>query len=179
MNPEIYFSQIREDSIVERQITATYQPNRIVVIGSGGCTALSILNDHVDVVYCIDINPAQCALIELKKVAMRFIGNNIRKNVYGDEIWQALFHYTTLQEQKEFFEKYLTTEAWKTALRVLLSKTTHLQFFPSFMFANAREDDFGLFFSHQFEKELHSKLVYNSLLASSLSTFKKYSNIGN
>lgn len=228
MKPEIYFSQIREDSLVERTLQALHAPRRIAVIGSGGCTALSLLSDEAEAVYCVDLNPAQCALIELKKAAManmdrpsylafigeadssdrleryarlsgqlpayardfwdqhpqeiamginqcgaterfyRFISSNIRHNLYRDDLWQQLFDAPDLAAQIRFYEEYCTTAAWQTAIRLLLSKTTHLQFFPAFMFAQAKENDFGAFFAYQFEKELKSKPVANNYFLSQL-----------
>ncbi|MFI6763753.1 DUF3419 family protein [Micromonospora sp. NPDC050417] len=67
---EIYFAQIREDSRIERQLQARYQARRILTIGSGGCTAFSLLDDDLESLVVVDANPAQCALIHLKKVAL-------------------------------------------------------------------------------------------------------------
>jgi S-adenosylmethionine-diacylglycerol 3-amino-3-carboxypropyl transferase len=69
--PEIYFAQIREDGRAERALTASSGAQRIACIGSGGCTALSLLDDHISEVIVADANPAQCALIELKVAALR------------------------------------------------------------------------------------------------------------
>ncbi|MCC3355383.1 DUF3419 family protein [Bacillus sp. REN16] len=213
---------MREDSLVEREITKIRIPKKVLVIGSGGCTAFSILNDSVDQVLCVDINPAQCALIELKKVAIRhfslkeflafigesatdnrvllyekiakdlpeyareywqqhlhqiefginhcgvnerfyrFIGENICRNIYDETVWRELFTAKNLEEQADFYGKYMTTAEWRTAAKILLSKTTHLQFFPSFMFANASENDFATFFISQFEKEVKTKPIHNN-----------------
>ncbi|WP_158285018.1 DUF3419 family protein [Hoeflea marina] len=68
---EIYFSQIKEDSWVEKDLLSTHPSRRIVAIGSGGCTAFSLLVDDVERLYAVDANPAQCALIDLKKAAIR------------------------------------------------------------------------------------------------------------
>ncbi|MEH7381524.1 DUF3419 family protein [Bacillus sp. JJ1533] len=232
---KIYFSQIREDSLVEREISKIAKPKKVLVIGSGGCTTFSILHDSVEEILCVDVNPAQCALIELKKTAIlhlsrkdflafigeapcdnrsemygalanhlpdyarsywqqhlheiemgvnhcgvnerfyKFIGENISRNIYDASIWKELFSASSLKEQHEFYEKYLTTSEWKTAAKILLSKTTHLQFFPSFMFANARENDFAEFFLKQFEKEVKTKLLrYNYFLTQIL--FSSYLN---
>ncbi|RFB18455.1 DUF3419 family protein [Bacillus sp. HNG] len=225
---KLYFSQIREDSLVEREISKIAKPKKILVIGSGGCTAFSILNDSVDQVLCVDINPAQCALIELKKAAInnfplkeflafigetpcqdriqmfeaiandlpdyareywqqhsqdiekgmnyigvnerfyRFIGENVCRNIYDESVWRELFTSKNLEEQQAFYEKYLTTSEWKTAAKILLSKTTHLQFFPSYMFANASENDFAEFFLSQFEKEVKTKPIYNNYFLSQI-----------
>ncbi|WP_035297736.1 DUF3419 family protein [Brevibacillus thermoruber] len=216
---DLYFAQIREDSMVERTLADRYRPETVAVVGSGGCTAFSLLRDDVQTIYAIDVNPAQAALIELKKTAIgalsreeylafagetegldrqetyrrlspllpeyarsfwdrhphlltlgvnqcgaterfyRFIAQNIRRNLYGDEIWQELLSCRTLAEQAAFRERYLTSDAWRTAVRLLLSKTTHLQFFPAFMFAQASEQDFGAFFEAMFARELESRLI--------------------
>jgi S-adenosylmethionine-diacylglycerol 3-amino-3-carboxypropyl transferase len=225
---QIFFAQIREDSQIERKLSSIYRPQTIVVVGSGGCTALSLLGDDVKQVYAIDQNEAQAALIECKKAAIqvlsreaylsfigeteasdrletyrriapllpayareywdrhpddiaaginqcgaterfyRFIGQNIRLNVYGDEIWHTLFASRSVEEQIAFYEKYLTTEAWRTAVRLLLSKTTHLQFFPAYMFAHAKENDFGAFFEAMFVRELRTKPIANNYFLSQL-----------
>lgn len=224
----IYFSQIREDSLVERTLTSIFVPNRIAIIGSGGCSAFSVLDDSVQEVFCIDQNPAQCALIELKKAAIetldrgdylafigelphdhrkeiyerlasqlpdyakdfweqhkdfidvginkcgvneqfyRFIGDNICNSLYGREIWNQLFSSLSLEEQHEFYDQYLSSPVWKTAMNILLSKTTHLQFFPAFMFINASENDFGNFFLAQFEQEIKGKRVINNYFISQI-----------
>lgn len=225
---DLFFSQIREDSLVEREISKLENPKKLIVVGSGGCTAFSLLNDDVEKVICVDYNPAQCALIELKKTAIqhlgreeylafigeapddrrietfrilsqylrestrnywehkpeaiqqginhcgvnerfyRFIGENIRRNLYDESIWIQLFESKNLGEQIAFYEKYLTTAQWKTAVKLLLSKTTHLQFFPNFMFSNASENDFGNFFMMQFEKEVTTKRIHNNYFLSQI-----------
>ncbi|WP_099353338.1 DUF3419 family protein [Fredinandcohnia onubensis] len=225
---DIYFSQIREDSLVEREISRIVGPQKVLVVGSGGCTAFSILTDTINQVLCVDLNPAQCALIELKKVAIqqfalndflafigeidcenrnemyeeiaeelpdyarqfwklhrseienginhcgvnerfyRFLGENICRNVYDESVWNHLFSAKNLAEQQLFYEEYLTTAQWRTAVKILLSKTTHLQFFPSFMFKNASENDFGNFFLSQFEKEVKTKPIHNNYFLSQI-----------
>ncbi|MFS0862460.1 DUF3419 family protein [Fredinandcohnia sp. 179-A 10B2 NHS] len=225
---DLFFSQIREDSLVEREISSIENPKKLVVVGSGGCTAFSLLKDDIKEVICVDYNPAQCALIELKKIAIqhlgrqeylafigetpddrrietfryleqylqestrnywehksesiqqginhcgvnerfyRFIGENICRNLYDESIWKLLFESRDLGEQIAFYEKYLTTLEWQTTVKILLSKTTHLQFFPTFMFTNASENDFGNFFMKQFEKEVTTKQIQNNYFLSQI-----------
>ncbi|MFT4415857.1 DUF3419 family protein [Fredinandcohnia humi] len=225
---EIYFSQIREDSLVEREITKDVRPKKIAVIGSGGCTAFSVLGYEVEQVLCVDLNPAQCALIELKKAGIkylsrveylafigeapcekrlqiykylsdslskdalrfweqhpdyimqginhcgvnerfyRFIGESILNNVYDKTVWNELFKSKSIQEQHAFYDNYLTTPEWKTAIYTLLSKTTHLQFFPAYMFTNASENDFSEYFMAQFEKEVKTKHIQSNFFLSQI-----------
>ena len=223
---DLYFAQIREDSLVERALVAERAPARILCIGSGGCTALSLLSDRVEQVLAVDANPAQCALMELKKEAVReltraeylafigeqpgqprvevfrrlagrltppaleywdahasdietginqcgaterfyrFVGTNLRRSVCGDEVWRALLDCPDIAAQRALYEKHFTTEAWRTAIRVLLSRTTHLQFFPAFMFAQATENDLGGFFAAQFEREITRSRVFSNYFLS-------------
>jgi S-adenosylmethionine-diacylglycerol 3-amino-3-carboxypropyl transferase len=225
---EIYFAQIREDSLVERTVAAKRRPRRIACVGSGGCTALSLLADGVERVYAVDANVAQCALIELKKEAVRaldrqaylafigesrtddrlqtyhriasalpvyarvfwesheneialginqcgatekfyrFVGGSLRKGVCGDRVFQDLLDCGTLARQRALYDRHFTTEAWKSALRVLLSRTTHLLFFPAFMFAQATEDDMGAFFARQFAKEVRGKPLASNYFLSQI-----------
>lgn len=64
----LHFAQIREDARIERRTFS--HARRILAIASGGCTALSLLDDHVESVCAIDASPAQCALVELRKAAI-------------------------------------------------------------------------------------------------------------
>lgn len=226
---EIYFAQIREDSRIERELCDQYTPKRIVTIGSGGCTAFSLLNDYVEQVIIIDYNPAQTALIELKKAAIlclnylrflqfigesemkprerievyeqqlkpilskstadfwnqhlilikqginqagvtekfyQFVGSHLCKNIYSDDIWLKLFQCSSKNEQRDFYETYCANEAWRTAIRILLSKTTHLQFYPPQMFLQAGETDFSDFFSERFKEAIwHQKINDNYFLS--------------
>jgi S-adenosylmethionine:diacylglycerol 3-amino-3-carboxypropyl transferase len=232
---EIYFAQIREDSLVEREVALKVRPEKILYIGSGGCTAFSLLTDSVKNVYCIDSNAAQCALIELKKAAIenlnreeylqfigeqpspdrkrifnsimnhlspevmeywlkheayiemginrcgaterfyRYISDNIANFLPGEETWRKLFECKSLEEQKEFYEIHFRTESWVTGITILLSKATHLLFFPSSMFAYAGTNDFSSFFLSQFEKEMQTRRVVNNYFLSQL-IFSKYLN---
>ncbi len=220
-----HFAQIREDALVERSVCAERAPRRVVCIGSGGCTALSLLADGVERVYAVDFDPAQCAVIELKRAAIeeldrdgylafvgerpsddrprtfqrlaprlsagarafwekneallrlganqcgtterfyRYAGASIR-SIVPDDVWASLFAATSVDEQRAIHARHFTTEAWRAAIRVVLSKTTHLLFYPEFMFANATEHDFGLFFAHEFDHEVTTKPVASNYFLS-------------
>lgn len=89
--PEIAFSQVREDPLTELQVIyrlATQQnhPLRVLLVASGGCTALSVLTHtaiaHVD---AVDLNPAQIHLVELKRQAMLHLPMNEQVCLLGIE----------------------------------------------------------------------------------------------
>jgi S-adenosylmethionine:diacylglycerol 3-amino-3-carboxypropyl transferase len=228
MTSPIHFAQIREDSLLERTARDRRGARRIVCIGSGGCTALSLLSDAVDEVVAVDFSPAQCAVIELKLAAIEeldrdaylafigelpsadrpatfarlaprlspaardfwekspelvlvganhagtterfygYLGASMRTSVVPDEVWCSLFAARSVEEQREIHARHFTTEAWRTASRLLLSKTTHLLFFPAYMFANATEHDFGVFFGRQFDHEVTTKPLQDNYFLSQL-----------
>ncbi len=103
-NTDLHFSQVREDPqlelhLVEELAKRRGRPLKALVVGSGGCTALSLLSsDVVERVDAIDINPAQTHLIELRKAAVRELNLDEQKQLIGEcerlsdaELRQALF----------------------------------------------------------------------------------------
>ncbi|HEX4950893.1 MAG TPA: DUF3419 family protein [Blastocatellia bacterium] len=69
-SPKIIFAQVREDAQVELSALQTLPPSQTVFcIGSGGCTAFSLLVAQPAKLLIADINPAQCHLLALKKAA--------------------------------------------------------------------------------------------------------------
>ncbi|MBX2864814.1 MAG: BtaA family protein [Leptolyngbyaceae cyanobacterium MAG.088] len=73
---DIAFSQVREDPNIELQVidrlaAAQSHPLRVLMVASGGCTALSLLSRpaiaHID---AVDANIAQLHLVELRRQAL-------------------------------------------------------------------------------------------------------------
>jgi S-adenosylmethionine:diacylglycerol 3-amino-3-carboxypropyl transferase len=62
------FALVREDPAIERGLAVSAK--KVVVVGSGGCTALSLLTDDVDDVLVVDVSPAQTALVALRVAAL-------------------------------------------------------------------------------------------------------------
>ncbi|HEY9858683.1 MAG TPA: DUF3419 family protein [Candidatus Obscuribacterales bacterium] len=73
---EIAFSQVREDpltewQLVERLAKQQEQPLRVLLVASGGCTALSLLaHPAIAQIDAVDLNPAQLHLVTLKLTAL-------------------------------------------------------------------------------------------------------------
>lgn len=72
---EIAFSQVREDPRIElrviQELAKHQRPLRILLVASGGCTALSLLTSPaITKVEAIDLNPAQLHLVELRRQAL-------------------------------------------------------------------------------------------------------------
>ena len=68
--PEVVFAQVHEDPTAELSaLTLCAQPAVAFCIGSGGCTAFSLLTTRPMQLTVLDINPAQTYLLELKRAA--------------------------------------------------------------------------------------------------------------
>jgi S-adenosylmethionine-diacylglycerol 3-amino-3-carboxypropyl transferase len=224
---DLHFAQIREDSWLERELVEAARPRRSAVIASGGCTALSLLDDGAEQVLAVDASPAQCALVALRKAAIRaldrdaylaFIGERpsttrletycalartlpaevqrfwdahhdlLREGVQHAGTTERFYRYVashlrdllgearleqllvapSLDAQRVLYRQLFEGEAVRAALRVLLAKSTHLLFFPAFMFEHAEEHDFAAFFLAQFEHELTTKPVAGNYFLSQL-----------
>src|SRR6202030_287007 len=59
-----------------------------------------------------------------------------------------------LRAQAALFARHFDTDVFRAALRVLLSKTTHLEFFPYMMFLQVDEHHFGDFFWARFQEAI-------------------------
>ena len=66
----LFFAQVREDPRVEIEALALGPGQTAVIVGSGGCTALSLLATGPGRVVAVDLNAAQNHLAELKAVAL-------------------------------------------------------------------------------------------------------------
>ncbi len=70
-NDRLFFAQVREDPRVEIAALAPRATERMVVVTSGGCTALSLLAAGAGEVHAVDLNRTQNHVAELKFVAVR------------------------------------------------------------------------------------------------------------
>jgi S-adenosylmethionine-diacylglycerol 3-amino-3-carboxypropyl transferase len=67
---DLAFAQVREDPAIEARVLAGREGARVLLICSGGCTALSMLAlPHVSAIDAVDPNPTQLHLCELKRQA--------------------------------------------------------------------------------------------------------------
>ncbi len=66
----LFFAQVREDPCLEIAALRPDAGETIVIVGSGGCTALSLLAAGAGRVVAVDLNAAQNHLIELKGAAL-------------------------------------------------------------------------------------------------------------
>ena len=66
----LLFAQVREDPVLEIDALRVRSGGRYIVVGSGGCTALSMLAGGAGHVAAVDLNKTQNHVTELKAVAL-------------------------------------------------------------------------------------------------------------
>jgi S-adenosylmethionine-diacylglycerol 3-amino-3-carboxypropyl transferase len=67
---KLFFAQVREDPVLEIEALAPAAGKTYVVVGSGGCTALSLLAAGAGRVVAVDLNRVQNHVTELKAAAL-------------------------------------------------------------------------------------------------------------
>ena len=212
----LFFAQVREDPLLEIEALRPALGGRIVTIGSGGCTALSLLASGTGDVVAVDLNRSQNHLTELKMVALAalerptarvFLGASAgsarkRLDLYAfvrpvlsrdaREYWDArladvgagilgagvsekfirvvlnalriirrgparlrrLLDCDTLYEQREFYRDEWDSFAWRTLIRLMLSRRRLTGVYDRGFFDQVEQHPFGEHFLRQIEHGL-------------------------
>ena len=79
----IRYSQVWEDDHILQQSLSITDSDHVLSIGSAGCNAFSLLLAGAKRVVAVDLNPAQIALIHLKKEAIRQCSLKEYRNLLG------------------------------------------------------------------------------------------------
>jgi len=66
----LFFAQVREDPVLEIEAIEAGPGDTVVVVSSGGCTALSLLAAGAGTVVAVDLNKSQNHIVELKLAAV-------------------------------------------------------------------------------------------------------------
>ena len=99
VDDRLLFAQVREDPVLEIDALDVRSGGRFVVVGSGGCTALSMLAAGAEHVTAVDLNKTQNHITELKAVALGvvspweyqgFLGADAMSSVRRGRIYAAL-----------------------------------------------------------------------------------------
>jgi S-adenosylmethionine:diacylglycerol 3-amino-3-carboxypropyl transferase len=87
IDDRLYFAQVREDPLLEIEALAPAADDNLVVVGSGGCTALSLLVEGAGHVASVDLNRTQNHLIELKLAAVTSLPHDAVLGMLGGTSW--------------------------------------------------------------------------------------------
>ncbi len=116
-----------EDPECDRELMGFNDKSDIVMITSAGCNALDYLLDNPNSIHCVDMNPRQNALLQLKQAL--FLNND-----YG-ELYQSFGHGVN-SNIKPLFDRslkyYLSDDAfryWSKHLYYFLSKGLRKSFY--------------------------------------------------
>src|SRR5688572_6539004 len=66
----LFFAQVREDPRLEMEAFEDHLDGPIAIVGSAGCTALSLLTHGAREIIAVDCNRTQNHLVELKAAAL-------------------------------------------------------------------------------------------------------------
>jgi len=97
---KLYFAQVREDPSIELAALDPHPGDRVVVVSSGGCTALSLLGAGAADVHAVDMNRTQNHLVDLKLAAVRVLSRAEAVAFLGGSPMAATTrwaHYATLR----------------------------------------------------------------------------------
>ncbi len=113
---KLIFTNNWEDPLIDEKVLQIKEGQTLFAITSGCCNALGFLRFQPKTIYCVDINPAQNHLMELKQAAFRRLNYNEMTGFFG---------LNPSNERREVFEILktdLSEEAirfWKTQMSIV------------------------------------------------------------
>lgn len=104
-----------EDPRCDRQLLQLNQDSEVVMITSAGCNALDYLLDNPKKINCIDMNPRQNALLELKKSSFQNASYAEHWAMFGDGVMPEFdtFYPEKLRSTLPDFAKEYWDDNWK------------------------------------------------------------------
>jgi S-adenosylmethionine-diacylglycerol 3-amino-3-carboxypropyl transferase len=104
-----------EDPRVDRKLLQLDTHSKVVMLTSAGCNALDYLLDKPQVIHCIDSNPAQNALLELKKSLFQRESYQLLWDFFGDGkkhgaelIYHKQLRSLLSEEAQNFWDKHIS-----------------------------------------------------------------------
>jgi S-adenosylmethionine-diacylglycerol 3-amino-3-carboxypropyl transferase len=98
-----------EDPSLDREALAIQPDHRILMITSAGCNALDYLLDNPAHIQCVDLNPRQNALLQLKLAAIRSVDYETFFQMFGKGYLDnpgAIYHQKIRPALKEKYRPY-------------------------------------------------------------------------
>ena len=98
-----------EDPRCDRELLELDAESRVVMITSAGCNALDYALDKPAEINCIDMNPRQNALLELKMSVFQNGNFDALFKLFGDGVYRnaaAFYHYTLRPSLPDFARDY-------------------------------------------------------------------------
>lgn len=108
VSSRLVYNTCWEDPRIDRKMLQLDKDSEVVMLSSAGCNALDYLLDRPKAIYCVDANPVQNALLELKLALYQNGNYSALWNMFGkgyDEMANILYRQT--------LAKHLSTTAAK------------------------------------------------------------------
>ena len=142
-----------EDPRIDRQLLKLDEDSEVVMLTSAGCNALDYLLDEPKSIHCVDSNPVQNALLDLKRALFSYGDFDILWNFFGrghDDRAPILY-------KKKLAENLLeqSRNFWDSNINYFSSKTTE----GSFYFRGTSGQ-----IAHTVHKRIKRKDLYSSVL---------------
>lgn len=152
-----------EDPAIDRELLLFDNKSKIVMITSAGCNTLDYLLDDVKEIHCVDVNPRQNALLNLKKSIFLSSRADVLKSMFQKGKYK-LFQETLDNE----LSKFLTKEEknyWK-------KKAYYFTGEKSFYYRGS-SGKFAWLFSKYLDAYPKARKVVNNLLSSTNESSQK------
>lgn len=101
-----------EDPRIDRQLMQLDAGSQVVMITSAGCNALDYLLDNPQSIHCIDMNPRQNALLELKLALFRYGSHEdlfayfgLGRHLYAEEFYREHLREDLSPEARSYWDK--------------------------------------------------------------------------
>lgn len=168
-----------EDPRCDRELLNIQSDSRLVMITSAGCNALDYALDNPSEIHCVDMNPRQNALLELKKAAFnngsfddlyQLFGNGVHQDVhafyqeglrpflptYAQEYWDKNAYFFIGKGIRKSFYWHSTSGVFAWAfVKYLKFQKKNRQLLSRLFEANSLEEQHNVYF------ELEHKILNN------------------
>ncbi|MBN2733080.1 MAG: BtaA family protein [Balneolaceae bacterium] len=153
VNNRLIYNSCWEDPRIDRELLDINSDSKIVMLTSAGCNALDYLLDGADSIHCVDRNPAQNALLELKQSLYYSENYTVLWEMFGKGHYCAAntIYHRNLRD-------FLSAEAqkfWDHHIDYFLPTSST----PSFYFRGTSGS-----VAHIVHKHIHHKGLYNNVL---------------
>jgi S-adenosylmethionine-diacylglycerol 3-amino-3-carboxypropyl transferase len=172
-----------EDPRIDRQLMNINSESKILMITSAGCNALDYLLDNPNHIYCVDVNPRQNALLELKKAAIKKLLYSDFFQLFGEGfhteykgIYQTILRPLLPEYAREFWDKkikYFSPKNYKGSFYFRGTSGQFAWLFKKYLDANkdARKAAYEILEARNEEEQ---KEIFKQLEPSIMSRFVKW-----
>ncbi len=107
----LVYNQCWEDPRLDREAMNLTPEDEVLMITSAGCNALDYAIESPKSIYCVDVNPAQTALIELKIAGIRNLDYDLFFDIFGkgyypgfDQVYKEKLRPFLSMESRKFWD---------------------------------------------------------------------------